>query len=371
MQQLPQVNLGIEPPKETPLRGRPLPEGSLLASRFQEAIAQIIDGHRARQEVSGGPLAFSEAPVDASGCEVGASSPLPQETASAGFRTEDMTAEDATTAKEALLYSRLNDITAECQATKQRLHQQQAATKEAHQKYLEHRDKASVEQKLLDERQASRKLEADKKNLAGLLDHERQRAEQQTQMFRHNLKGMGDLQRNLTEELAEARERVSAVKRAYRQKVGELQKEHEEWRVVIENHEQIVKMEEERAVVDRLRRQMDQLQIFANDLATEKEETHEQLRQQMRLNEQLQSELTELTERFMLQEQRRKQQQQMWRRDHLHAVDKKLEARDFARCFVEAAVQADVDSCVSEEASEMASRAHSTKAFPRAAGTKG
>lgn len=40
----------------------------------------------------------------------------------------------------------------------------------------------------------------------------------------------------------QARERVSAVKRAFRTKVGELQKEHEEWRKLIENHQQTVKV---------------------------------------------------------------------------------------------------------------------------------
>ncbi|CDJ45435.1 hypothetical protein ETH_00010090, partial [Eimeria tenella] len=42
------------------------------------------------------------------------------------------------------------------------------------------------------------------RNQAGALSTERQKAQQQAEMFRHNIKGMGDLQRNLTEELAEA-----------------------------------------------------------------------------------------------------------------------------------------------------------------------
>ncbi|CDJ57845.1 hypothetical protein EMWEY_00011960 [Eimeria maxima] len=84
---------------------------------------------------------------------------------------------------------------------------------------------------------------------------------------------MGDLQRNLTEELAEARERVSAVKKEFKQKVGELQKEHEEWRHIIENHQQHIKEWQ--------------------DKYDESQAQVRQLRQQMQLNEQLQADLSE------------------------------------------------------------------------------
>ncbi|KAL8270998.1 hypothetical protein Esti_005066 [Eimeria stiedai] len=399
---------------------------------------------------------------------------------------------------------------AERDKTRQRLRQQEIATREAQQKYIEHRDRAStlaqrvvhdlkerrlmsnqlaeVEQKLLEERETRRRLEADKKNLAslrtiarlrgkleeakselatarleaGLIDSERQRAEQQTEVFRHNIKGMGDLQRNLTEELAEARERVSSVKRAFREKIGQLQSEHEEWRKIIESHQQTVKHWEDKyqesqaqveaahGSMDRLRQgasaefpnylpflrvwalcapfreHMDQLQIFASDLAAEKEETHTQLRKQIQLNEQLQAELTEVTEQLLLQDQKRKQQQQKWRQEHLSAVDRcpieclasrsysavavaagvvagvaaaaavtlalgyrvlillflmhmqtppscprKTEARKFALKFTEAAVQADAASSRSDDTPADTPGPHNSKAPPSLGPPKG
>ncbi|KAL8427036.1 hypothetical protein Efla_005192 [Eimeria flavescens] len=222
-------------------------------------------------------------------------------------------AEAAAATREWLL-SKLHDVEAECDKTRQKLRQQELATREVQQKYVEHRDRAStlaqrvvhdlkerrlmtnqmaeVEQRLLQERETCKRLEADKKNLAslmrrtigrlrgklrevqaelsnarleaGLIDSERQRAEQQTQVFRHNIKGMGDLQRNLTEELAEAREKVTSVKRAFREKIGQLQSEHEEWRKIIESHQQTVKTwedkyEESQAQVEAARSAMDRL----------------------------------------------------------------------------------------------------------------
>ncbi|KAL8427035.1 hypothetical protein Efla_005191 [Eimeria flavescens] len=116
---------------------------------------------------------------------------------------------------------------------------------------------------------------------------------------------------------------------------------------------------------------MDQLQIFASDLAAEKEETHTQLRKQMQLNEQLQAELSEVTEQLLLQEQKRKQQQHKWRQDHLSAVDRKVEARNYAMKFTEAGVQADVASSSSDDSLADTPEARSTRPLPQAGPQQG
>ncbi|KAL8437668.1 hypothetical protein ACSSS7_000773 [Eimeria intestinalis] len=441
-----------------------------LTACLRDAILQILRGPPTSQGAAGG--APSEgAPVDMLPETKDEISQCQRHREAPGFdEAQEVEAAEAagisaTAATEEWLFSKLHEIEAERDKTRQRLRQQEIATRDAQQKYIEHRDRAStlarrvvhdlkerrlmtnqlaeVEEKLLEERETRKRLEADKKNLASLCLRPllllllllllqsaaavvckiRQRVYVPLLLLLLSslvpvllLQGAtaaaaviaaataaagavltasnaaaprgrldspalmssfraGDLQRNLTEELAEvsscaqrlhAKIVLAAVTAAAADvsllllltlisfplmplflllllpvlppmRTAAAAAGAAAWAADWEN-----KYEESQAQVSKVllllsllvlllllllllllhREQMDQLQIFASDLAAEKEETHTQLRKQMQLNEQLQAELTEVTEQLLLQEQKRRQQQQKWRQEHLSAVDR-------------------------------------------------
>ncbi|PFH35775.1 hypothetical protein BESB_054260 [Besnoitia besnoiti] len=136
--------------------------------------------------------------------------------------------------------AQLQALELRCQKTGDLLRQKTAEAAANHKKWLQERRTNDAQRELEDEKDKLGRLHKDKKDLAETIEDDRAKAVSKVKAYKKNLKGMGDLQSSLTDELAAARLAKKEAKDLFRQQLSSIQKEQEALREEAAQHRSVV-----------------------------------------------------------------------------------------------------------------------------------